>query len=50
MIQTIKEARENRGLTQKELAKIMGKSTYTIIKWEAGVTEPKYSEFKELCA
>lgn len=40
---TLKAARVNAGLTQKELAKKIGKSETTIVKWEKDKTGKKIS-------
>lgn len=48
---TLKAARVNAGLTQKELAKLMGKSETTIINWENSNGDAiKLGDFKRLCA
>lgn len=47
---TLKAARVNVGLTQKELAKLMNKSETTIINWEKrGIEDIKIKDFKKLC-
>ena len=46
---TLKAARVNAGLTQKEMAKKMGKSEYTIMNWENGKTKMKVSDFEKFC-
>lgn len=46
---TLKAARVNRGLTQKELGDLLGKSYVTISKWENGITSPRLDEFQDLC-
>lgn len=46
---TLKAARVNRGLTQKELGDLLGKSYVTISKWENGNTSPRLDEFQALC-
>ncbi len=47
---TLKAARVNAGLTQKELAKQMGISEPTLIKWEKGDGKDiKLGEFEKLC-
>ncbi len=38
---TLKAARVNAGLTQKELAELIGKSETTIVKWENDKTGKK---------
>ncbi|WP_121605430.1 LexA family transcriptional regulator [Virgibacillus sp. Bac332] len=46
----IKELRESRGLTQGQLAKIIGASNYTTItKWEKGENFPRGRDIKVLC-
>lgn len=45
---TIKEWRRLRGFTQTDLAEKVGRSKLTIIKWEKGETEPKWSELTKL--
>lgn len=45
---SIKAARINAGLTQKELAKIIGVSNLTISSWETGKTEPTVSQLKKI--
>lgn len=47
---TLKAARANVNLTQKELAKLMGVSEQTIIKWEKGDGKNiKLGDFENLC-
>lgn len=46
---SLKAARVNAGLTQKELGKALGVSQVTIWKWEVGQSEPKFSQFQKLC-
>lgn len=47
---TLKAARVNAGLTQKEVAKIMGKNESTIVNWENGNgNNIKFFDFKKLC-
>ena len=48
---TLKAARVNAGLTQKELAEKIGKSETTIVKWENGQTGKKISieNLEKLC-
>ncbi len=40
---TLKSARVNAGYTQKELAKLVGKSETTIVKWESDTSGKKIS-------
>ncbi|AWW32142.1 hypothetical protein DN752_19465 [Echinicola strongylocentroti] len=44
----IKNARENKGWSQSELAKYLGVSTQSVSKWELGKSEPKGENFKQL--
>ena len=47
---TLKAARVNAGLTQKQLASLMGISESTMIKWEkSNGKDIKLGEFKKLC-
>ena len=47
---TLKAARVNAGLTQKELAALMRISETTMIKWEKGAGKDiKLGEFEKLC-
>ena len=43
------EYRESRGLTQKELARLIGKSTGTIQSWEYGDSYPNAEMLWRLC-
>lgn len=43
-------ARVNAGLTQEEVAKKMGISKNTLVKWEKGVSEPSISQGRKLSA
>lgn len=45
---SIKAARVNAGLTQREVAKTLGVSRETIINWEKGKTFPKSNQKKKL--
>jgi transcriptional regulator with XRE-family HTH domain len=45
---TLAAARVNKKLTQKELAKMMGVSNYTIVNWERGKTSPNGKQLKRL--
>jgi transcriptional regulator with XRE-family HTH domain len=38
--QHIRDARERRGLSQEELARILGTSRRMVIRWEHGTTQP----------
>lgn len=46
---SLKAARVNAGLTQKEIAKRLGVSAVTYWKWETGKVEPKFSQYQQLC-
>lgn len=46
---TLKAARTNAGLTQKELGKLINRSETTIVSWETGKTIPRMTDFDELC-
>ena len=43
---TLKAARANKGLTQKEAAKALGISEQTIINWEKGRSFPSVKQIK----
>lgn len=45
---TLKAARINAGLTQKELADRLGISNTTVNNWENGDTEPTLSQLRKL--
>lgn len=45
---TLKAARVNAGLTQKELAKKLGVTNTTINSWENGSTEPSLNQLREI--
>ncbi len=46
---TLKAARVNAGLTQKEAAKRLGVSNKTIWAWETGNTLPSAKKIKAIC-
>ena len=47
---TLKAARVNAGLTQKQLASLMGISESTMIKWEkSNGKDMKIADFRKLC-
>lgn len=46
---TLKAARVNQGLTQKEVAKELNVSTKTICFWEKGIRMPKVIYIDKLC-
>lgn len=41
-------ARVNANLTQRDVSKLMGVTTNTIVNWEAGRSEPSVSQAREL--
>ena len=45
----LKELREEKGLSQAQLAKEMGLSQNTISQYETGVLEPNIKTIKKLC-
>lgn len=45
---TLKAARVNAGLTQKELAKELGVTNTTVNSWENGNTEPSLNQLREI--
>lgn len=48
--QTIKELRTEKGLTQPELAKLVGVSNGIISIWENNINEPKATYIKRLAS
>lgn len=44
----IKELREKKELTQKQLAKFMGVSASLISRWETGTAQPSPEQWEEL--
>lgn len=49
MVISLKAARVNAGLTQKEVAKLVSVGNKTICRWESGETSPKAEQLKKLC-
>ena len=49
IITRIRELREERGMTQVQLAKEIGFSPNTISQYETGVLEPNLQTIKKLC-
>lgn len=47
---TLKGARVNAGLTQKEVAKRLGISNKTLSAWETGASVPNILQVNALCA
>lgn len=45
----IKEQREEKGLTQKELAALVNKSVTGLASWEQGLAEPSINDIRLLC-
>lgn len=45
---TLKAARANANMTQKEWAEALGVSDETVKNWETGKSEPKYSQLKKI--
>ncbi len=46
---SLRAARINAGLTQKEAAKALGVSNSTLHSWENGVTMPNAEQVKAIC-
>jgi transcriptional regulator with XRE-family HTH domain len=46
---SLEAARTNAGLTQKEVAKALGKSNKTVCSWEKGKSFPNAMEIDALC-
>jgi transcriptional regulator with XRE-family HTH domain len=47
---TLKAARVNAGLTQKQAAEALGISNSTLVKWENGKAAPRVEKIDALCA
>ncbi len=47
---TLKAARVNNHLTQKEVCEVIGCTTATLCLWEQGKREMTVSSFRKLCA
>lgn len=47
--ENLKILRKSKGLTQKELANIVGVDQRTISAWEKGICEPSYQVLAKLC-
>ena len=45
----IKELRKEKGLTQKQLAKLVNKSETGLASWEQGLAEPRVNDVRLLC-
>ena len=46
---TLRAARINRGLSQKEVAKALGVDAMTVSRWERGVSHPSSKYIEPLC-
>lgn len=46
---TMASARVNAGLTQNEVSELMGITPKTLITWERGQREPKFSQLQKFC-
>lgn len=46
---SLRSARVNRGLTQEETAKSLGKTKKTIASWENGKTKPSVDMVEPIC-
>lgn len=46
---TLRAARVNAGLTQKDVAKKLRLNKQTLVNWENGLSEPKLSQARKLC-
>lgn len=47
--ENLKTLRRSRGLSQKDLAKMVGVDQRTVSAWETGVCEPSFSVLLRLC-
>lgn len=47
---SLKAARVNAELTQKQAAKALGANTSTVVNWEMGRTSPTALQLQNLCA
>ena len=45
---SLKAARVNADLTQKELAEKLDVTVYTVLYWETGKSEPKMSQLRQI--
>lgn len=45
----IKEMREEKGYTQKQLAQMLNKSVTGLASWEQGLSEPNVNDIRTLC-
>lgn len=49
MTLTLKAARVNAGLTQKQAASIIGVTDNTISRWELGISSPTFKHLPNIC-
>ena len=47
--ENLKDLRKNAGMTQKQLAAVMGVDQRTISAWEKGICEPSFQMLAFLC-
>lgn len=47
--ENLRELRKNAGMTQKQLANVMGVDQRTVSAWEKGVCEPSFEMLATLC-
>ena len=47
--ENLRELRKNAGMTQKQLAAVMGVDQRTVSAWEKGVCEPSFQILASLC-
>lgn len=45
---SLKAARVNADMTQKEWARVLDVTLDTVLNWEKGKTEPRYSQLKQI--
>lgn len=45
----IRELRKDKGLTQKQLAELINKSSTGVASWEQGLSEPSVNDIRSLC-
>lgn len=46
---SLKAARVNKNLKQKELAKALGVTQKTVCQWESGKVKPRFDKIEPLC-
>jgi len=47
-MQTIKEAREAKGMTQEQFAKAVGVTQGAVAQWENGITHPSFEKLAKI--